>query len=163
MERSGQGAAFFDLAPTRVAVFTVVNACGVIVDREGRVIAGNRDPCGSRTSVATALSGSKQTANDTPLSSCLADSTTLTLVVTNRVLDQANLRRLAIETHSSMARAIQPLHTARDGDTLFAVSLANCETDNPPLADLSVYASELAWDAVLNAVPSSSLPPTHDR
>jgi L-aminopeptidase/D-esterase-like protein len=158
MERSGQGAAFLNLGPTRLAVFTVVNARGVIVDREGRVIAGNRDPSGSRTSVATALSGSKQAANDTPLSSCLTDSTTLTLVVTNRVLDQTHLQRLAIQTHSSMARAIQPFHTACDGDTLFAVSTASCETDNPPLADLSVYASELAWDAVLNAVPSSSLP-----
>ena len=159
MERSGQGAAFLNLGPTRLAVFTVVNARGVIVDREGRVVAGNRDPCGSRASVATALSGGKQAANDTPLSSCLTDSTTLTLVVTNRVLDQTHLQRLAIETHSSMARAIQPFHTARDGDTLFAVSTASCETDNPPLADLSVYASELAWDAVLNAVPFSSVPP----
>ena len=159
MERSGQGAAFLNLGPTRLAVFTVVNARGVIVDREGRVVAGNRDPCGSRASVATALSGGKQAANDTPLSGCLTDSTTLTLVVTNRVLDQTHLQRLAIETHSSMARAIQPLHTARDGDTLFAVSTASCETDNPPLADLSVYASELAWDAVLNAVPFSSVPP----
>ena len=54
MERSGQGAAFLDLGTTRLAVFTVVNARGVIVDREGRVILGNRDPhTGSRTAVAT--------------------------------------------------------------------------------------------------------------
>jgi L-aminopeptidase/D-esterase-like protein len=153
MERSGQGAAFLDLGSTRLAVFSVVNARGVIVNREGRVVVGNRDPHGSRTSVATALSGGKQTANDAPLSSCLTDSTTLTLVVTNRVLDQVQLQRLAIETHSSMARAIQPFHTSRDGDTLFAVTTANCEANEPPLADLSVYASELAWDAVLNSAP----------
>ena len=156
MERSGQGAAFLNLKSTRLAVFTVVNARGVIIDREGRVIAGNRDISGSRISVATALGDGRQSANCIPLDSGLTDSTTLTLVVTNRVLDQSQLRRLAVETHSSMARAIQPFHTSRDGDTLFAVTTANCEARDPHVDELSVYASELAWDAVLNSVP---LPP----
>ena len=156
MERSGQGAAFLNLKSTRLAVFTVVNARGVIIDREGQVIAGNRDISGSRISVATALGDGRQSANGIPLDSGLTDSTTLTLVVTNRVLDQSQLRRLAIETHSSMARAIQPFHTSRDGDTLFAVTTANCEARDPHVDELSVYASELAWDAVLNSVP---LPP----
>jgi L-aminopeptidase/D-esterase-like protein len=156
MERSGQGAAFLDLGSTRLAVFTVVNARGVIIGREGKVVAGNRDISGSRISVAAALRGGRRPANSIPSSSCLTDSTTLTLVVTNRVLDQSQLRRLAIETHSSMARAIQPFHTSRDGDTLFAVTTANCEARDPDVDELSVYASELAWDAVLNSVP---LPP----
>jgi len=138
-----------------------VNARGVIVDQEGRVILGNRDPrAGSRTAIATALCSGKQTVNDAPLSNCLADSTTLTLVATNRVLDQAQLQRLAIQTRSSMARAIQPFHTSGDGDTLFAVTTADCEANEPSVADLSVYASELAWDAVLNSVPRPPAPAT---
>ena len=157
MERSGQGAAFLNLKSTRLAVFTVVNARGVIIDREGKVISGNRDTGSSRISIASALGDGRQSANSIPPSSGLTDSTTLTLVVTNRVLDQSQLRRLAIETHSSMARAIQPFHTSRDGDTLFAVTTANCEALDPHVDELSVYASELAWDAVLNSVP---LPPT---
>jgi L-aminopeptidase/D-esterase-like protein len=156
MERSGQGAAFLNLKSTRIAVFTVVNARGVLIDREGHVIAGNRGISGSRISVATALGDGSRSANSVPSSSGVTDSTTLTLVVTNRVLDQSQLRRLAIETHSSMARAIQPFHTSRDGDTLFAVTTATCEGREPHVDELSVYASELAWDAVLNSVP---LPP----
>lgn len=152
MEQSGQGAAFDRIGPTRIAVFTVVNARGVIVDRQGQVILGNRDPLsGLRISVPTAL-GSGGQAEPDGSASCLTDSTTLTLVVTNRVLDQAELRRLAIETHSSMARAIQPFHTSRDGDTLFAATTAECDAHEPPLADVSVRASELAWDAVLTSV-----------
>ena len=88
----------------------------------------------------------------------MTDSTTLTLVVTNRVLEQSQLQRLAIETHSSMARAIQPFHTSRDGDTLFAVTTATCEAHDPQVDELSVYASELAWDAVLNSVPRPPAP-----
>ena len=156
MEQSGQGAAFVQIGPTRLAVFTVVNARGVIVDRQGRVIRGNRDPqSGSRVSVPTALSSGRQAENDAS-SGSLTDSTTLTLVATNRVLDQAELQRLAIETHSSMARAIQPFHTSRDGDTLFAATTAECDADEPSLADLSVAASELAWDSVMNSVPRST-------
>jgi 6-aminohexanoate-oligomer endohydrolase len=157
MERAGQGAAFRELGATRLAVFTVVNARGVILNRAGRVVLGDRDPhTGSRCSVAMALSSGKQSEKTGPQSRCLTDSTTLTLVATNRVLDQTQLHRLAIETHSSMARAVQPLHTSRDGNTLFAVTTAERQADEPSLADLSVYACELAWDAVLSSIPEVS-------
>src|SRR5262249_38955628 len=43
-ERSGQGGAFRQVGPTKIAVFTVVNAVGAIIDRKGRVVRGNRDP-----------------------------------------------------------------------------------------------------------------------
>ena len=152
MERSGQGAAFLAMESTRLAVFTVVNARGVIVDREGQVVAGNRDLSGSRTSIAAALSDGRHSTKSAPSSCSITDSTTLTLVLTNRVLDQSQLQRLAIQTHSSMARAIQPFHTSRDGDTLLAATTASCEACDPHVDDLAVYASELAWDAVLNSV-----------
>src|SRR5205085_427517 len=42
-EPGGQGAAFRQLGPTRLAVFTVVNAVGAVVDREGRVVRGHLD------------------------------------------------------------------------------------------------------------------------
>ncbi len=103
-----------------------------------------------------ALTSGKRSEKTGPRSRCLTESTTLTLVATNRVLDQIQLDRLAIETHSSMARAVQPLHTSRDGDMLFAVTTADCHADEPSLADLSVYASELAWDAVLSSIPEIS-------
>ncbi|HVJ07281.1 MAG TPA: P1 family peptidase [Acidisarcina sp.] len=154
MERSGQGAAFRQFGATRLAVFTVVNARGAIVNRAGQVVVGNRDPQnGTRTAVPTMLESGNRPEDTPPQGRSISDNTTLTLVVTNRVLDQGQLQRLAIEVHSSMARAIQPFHTSRDGDTLFAVSTAECYADTPDVADLSVYASELAWDAVLNSVP----------
>jgi 6-aminohexanoate-oligomer endohydrolase len=155
MERAGQGAAFLHLESTRLAVFTVINARGVIVNREGEVVAGNRDSTGVRTSISTDLRNGRRPDNTIPSRAGLTDSTTLTLVVTNRVLNQSQLQRLAIQTHSSMARAIQPFHTHRDGDTLFAVTTSNCEASYPHVNDLPLYASELAWNAVLNSIPQS--------
>ena len=155
MERSGQGAAFLQIGETRIGVFTVVNARGVIMDRKGQIILGNRDPDSClRTSVIDTLKRGRRTSDDSTQNS-VTDCTTLTLVATNRWLNQDQLQRLAIETHSSLARAIQPFHTSRDGDTLFAVTTADCNTTKPTFADLSVYASELAWDAVLSSVPYS--------
>ena len=47
----------------------------------------------------------------------------------------------------------EPFATSRDGDLLYAVTTD--EVDNPSLdpADLSVIASEVAWDAILASVP----------
>src|SRR5216117_1737137 len=45
-EPSGQGGAFRVVGKTRIAVFTVVNAYGAIVDRAGTVVRGNREAPG---------------------------------------------------------------------------------------------------------------------
>jgi L-aminopeptidase/D-esterase-like protein len=54
-----------------------------------------------------------------------------------------------------MARAIQPIHALVDGDVLYAVSTNEVENDWLDTIALGVVASELAWDAVLAAVPPS--------
>jgi L-aminopeptidase/D-esterase-like protein len=76
-------------------------------------------------------------------------NTTLTAVVTNQRVAGRDLTQLARQVHASMARAIQPFHTANDGDTLFAVSTYDVANDALPALNLGVLASELAWDAVL--------------
>ena len=150
--RSGQGGAVRQVGPTKVAVFTVVNALGYVVNREGEVVRCSNDPtvndCGSITEhLERAL------AEKTQISRASTGNTTLTLVATNQKLDFWALQRLAIQVHTSMARAIQPFHTQRDGDVLFAVTTG--EVENPDLepVDLGVIAAELAWDAVLSSVP----------
>ena len=61
----------------------------------------------------------------------------------------ADLQRLAVQTHTSMARAIQPFQTRNDGDVLFAASTGEVENPELHFDDLAVVAGELAWDAVL--------------
>ena len=39
-EPAGQGCAYRELGATKLAVFTVVNSVGAIVDREGKVVPG---------------------------------------------------------------------------------------------------------------------------
>ena len=158
---SGQGGAFRQLGLTKIAVFTVVNSLGAVVDREGRVVrcsyAPSQKDCGTigealarrLPQLDTRASRSAVGEQDATLSS----NTTVTRVVTNQKLEVRELQRLAVQVHGSMARGIQPYSTMDDGDVLFAVTTS--EVDNPALSamDLSTLASEVAWDAILASVP----------
>jgi 6-aminohexanoate-oligomer endohydrolase len=160
---SGQGGAFRTIGPTRIGVFTVVNSLGAIVDRSGRVVRCSRNssgtgcplivdqlkafaPIGGGHAEAGGGGGGGPTGN-----------TTLTLVVTNQKLPFWALQRLAVQVHGSMNRAIQPFATEEDGDVLYAVTTDEVENASLSHMDLSVIASELAWDAILSSVPE--LPP----
>jgi 6-aminohexanoate-oligomer endohydrolase len=144
-ESSGQGGAFRAIGSTRIAVFTVVNAVGAVVDRDGNVVRGYYDPkTETRAPLAEALE--QRLAQPPP------GNTTLTVLATNQILDERSHRQLAAQVHASMARAIQPFHALVDGDVLFAVTTAEVENRELDPMTLGIVASELAWDAVLNAV-----------
>ena len=145
-ELAGQGGAFRQVGPTKVAVFTVVNSVGVIVNRQGKTLRGHYDPATGTRHRIDARAGSAKPENCQPT----PGNTTLTVVVTNQNLPRFELRQLARQVHSSLARAIDPFHTISDGDVLYAATTA--EVDNPELDyyGLSSVAAELAWDAVLS-------------
>ena len=83
----------------------------------------------------------------------MPSNTTLTLVVTNQKLEHWQLRRLGVQVHTSMARAIQPFQMQADGDVLFAATTAEVENPRLPLNTLAIIASDLAHDAVLSSIP----------
>jgi L-aminopeptidase/D-esterase-like protein len=141
-ETAGQGGAFGTLGPTRIAVFTVVNALGAIVDRTGKVVRGNRDESGHRASIAEGIAAKS---GEPP-----QGNTTLTVVVTNQAFERATLRQIGRQVHAAMARALQPFHGRADGDVLYIASTS--ELHNAKVHDftLAAKAGELAWDAVLS-------------
>jgi L-aminopeptidase/D-esterase-like protein len=164
-EPSGQGAGFRQIGPTKIAVFTVVNALGTIVDRQGQVVRCSHTPeSGVGRSVADHFQHLAEARKDgvaqappTSNPNTQTLNTTITLVVTNQKLSYWQLLRLAVQTHTSMARGIQPFQTVGDGDCLYALSTA--EVTNPDLdeTDLAAQAAETAWDAILATVPPARL------
>lgn len=154
-ETTGQGGAFRQVGPTKIAVFTAVNAAGAIVNRQGQVVRGHLDAkTGQRRHYHELLE--QKLARGETKESPQGKNTTLTLIVTNQKLQgyfetRWQLRQWARQVHSSMARAIQPFHSFGDGDILFAVTTAEVENNALNLTDLGVLASELAWDAVLSS------------
>jgi len=149
-EPAGQGGAFRQIGEARVAVFTVLNAVGAIVDRDGSVVRGHLDAAtGERRALVPGVEA--RLATGAPVRP-LPGNTTLTVVVTNVVLGQRELTTLARQVHASMARAIHPFHALVDGDVLYAVTTNEVESRQLESIGLGIVASELAWDAVLSAV-----------
>ena len=165
-ETSGQGGAFKQIGPTKVAVFTIVNSYGAVVDRSGQIVRCRQmhwgEKCGSindRLAGFVDSAARRSTASATTDSpSGPSDNTTITLVVTNQKLESWALQRLAVQVHTSMSRAIQPFATAADGDVLYAVTTDEVENSRLSPGELALIASEVAWDAVLASVPMSDPP-----
>jgi L-aminopeptidase/D-esterase-like protein len=75
------------------------------------------------------------------------ENTTLGVVATNARLTKAQAAKVAQMAHDGLARAISPVHTPIDGDTIFALATG---TRVEPASVLTVGA--LAADAVAEAV-----------
>jgi len=148
LERSGQGGAVYAEGDVRVAAFAVVNAVGCLVDRQGHAVRGHLDAkTGHRHRVGEVVSIRREVG---PEPEVPPGNTTLTVVVTNQAMGVRELKQMARQVHSSMARAIDPFHTMYDGDVLYAVTTGQIDPAPLKYNEVSYIASELAWDAVLS-------------
>jgi L-aminopeptidase/D-esterase-like protein len=152
-EPGGQGAAVDALGSLTVAVFTVVNSLGAVIDEDGSVLRGYRDrESGERLHLHEIIE--RFPAEVPPLDGPeTGGNTTLSAVVVNQRLPPHELRQLARQVHAAMARVIQPFHTIRDGDIMFALS-AGEEPPNLNVVAIGEFASSLAAKAVRAAVAS---------
>ena len=150
--KGGIGTASIRVGAVTVAALVAVNAIGDVVDpASGRVIAGARAADGRSAlgSVDALIAGRGPTA----LMEGMA--TTIGIVATDARLTKAQTNKLASMAHDGLARSINPVHTANDGDVLFA--LATGASGRPAatpghLTLLGTLAAEVTARAVLNAV-----------
>ncbi len=78
-------------------------------------------------------------------------NTTLAVVATNVDLTPAQAERVAIMAHDGLARAIRPVHTPFDGDTVFALSTERRPLDDPAPAAIRRIGA-IAADCLARAV-----------
>ena len=111
--KTGVGSARADLANgAMICVLSVVNALGNIINQNGSILAGNRDEEGDFKSFC-----------DTTKLVTQSRHTTISIVGTNLKLQtQADYRRIAEIAAQGQVRAIQPVNTSLDGDTVFVFS-----------------------------------------
>ncbi len=124
-----------------------------------------RPDCGRFWAAELALPGeieAQPPAPDRPLdpqdfSGCKAivagANTTLAVVATDTALDKGGCRRLAIMAQDGLARAIRPIHTPFDGDSVFALS-TGAGPPAPPetLLRLGAAAADCLARAVMRAL-----------
>jgi L-aminopeptidase/D-esterase-like protein len=108
-----------------VGAIVAVNAVGDIHDPDtGALIAGARHPAG-----AGWLNAAPTSQSVLPQGSPFPGAnTTIGVVATDAPLSKAGLAKVAQMAHDGYARAIHPVHTPFDGDTIFALSTAETET-----------------------------------
>jgi L-aminopeptidase/D-esterase-like protein len=88
-------------------------------------------------------------------------NTTLVLVATDAELNKPQLTKIAQMVHDGLARAIRPVHTMLDGDTVFAVSVGWSKRKklNMPPAEavdrIGTVASDILIKAIINGLNSA--------
>jgi L-aminopeptidase/D-esterase-like protein len=137
---------------TTVAALAAVNAAGSAVDPDTGGLLGARLGLPGELAppaVGDAARAALRAATGGPLRPRLGTATTLAVVATDATLDKAGCARLAAMGHDGLARAVSPVHTAVDGDTVFG--LATGRGPAPDLAGL-VALQGAAADVVARAV-----------
>ncbi len=81
-------------------------------------------------------------------------STTIALVVTDAILDNAQAKRLAIMADDGLAKAVRPAHAPMDGDTVFAVSTLakSMGPDTRDLTEIGMAAGDCLARAIARGV-----------
>lgn len=139
-----------------VSALVAVNAVGEIVDTvSNTVVAGIRaNDIGQYESAVDVALGNSVTV---PV---VGTNTTLGLVATNISLNKTQLKKIAEMAHDGMARAIRPIHTQFDGDTVFAVSVPGSEVETTANAEaqvnsIGIAAAKALELAIVDAVSSA--------
>lgn len=146
--KSGIGTAAIALGGTTVGAIVAVNAVGDVLDPgTGKMIAGARTSDGKSLlgTMAAILRG------DQLPPSLTGTSTTIGAVATDLKLDKAQATKVAQMAHDGLARAINPVHTPFDGDTIFALATGRSATA-PNLTLIGALAAEAMAQAVVRAV-----------
>ncbi len=146
MMKSGLGTYAVQTGTVKCGAIVVVNALGDVVDIEtGEILAGMLNE--AKNSFANTekimleqISKERNVFNG---------NTTLGCIITNVKITKTQCNKLAQIVHNAYARAIRPVHTYADGDTIFIMSTCEVEAD---IMGLGVLATNVMAKAINNAV-----------
>ena len=152
--KAGLGICGLRLGELTACAVVAVNALGNVRSADGAWIAGCRDgegrvmdPLEAFGVLAQQAAAHAEQEADPAAGPCA--NTTIGVVLTNARLTKAQASKTASTVHDAYARAIKPVHTLNDGDTVFA--FASGEVEALPDA-VSVLACEAMQGAIVNAV-----------
>jgi L-aminopeptidase/D-esterase-like protein len=132
-----------------VQALAVVNAFGDVIDpQSGQILAGARKAPNSSEFANTSL----QMLQGRTRKNFEGHNTTLVVIMTNAALSKVQATRVASMAQDGLARAIRPVHTLFDGDTVFALSVGRKQAD---LNTVGIAAVEATVQAIINAVKTA--------
>lgn len=143
--KAGFGTYALQAGPLKVGAIVAVNALGDIYDHNGKMIAGLLNS--EKNGLSNTLEELFQ--DVTIASNLFTGNTTLGIVVTNAKFQKTQLTKIAGMTHNGFARAIRPVHTNADGDSIYAISTGDIPGDVNVVGAMAAKAME---EAILRAV-----------
>lgn len=147
--KSGIGSYAVQVGELKVGALVAVNALGDIYDwKTGRKVAGLLAEDGKTFANAEEIALRKTEVVENKF----VGNTTLGVIVTNGSFQKAQLCKIAGMGHDGYARAIRPVHTTADGDSIYAVSLGNVQADQDVVGAL---AAQVMAQAILRAVQAA--------
>lgn len=147
--KSGIGSYAVRAGDLEVGALVAVNALGDVYDwRNGVRVAGLRGTDG-RFDADGMDSESALVRRTEIVENKFTGNTTLGVILTNARFGKAQLCKIAGMGHDGYARAIRPVHTSADGDSLYAVSLGDVAADQDVVGAL---AARVVAEAILRAV-----------
>ncbi|MDQ0569135.1 L-aminopeptidase/D-esterase-like protein [Variovorax paradoxus] len=153
--KGGIGTASVTVGGVTVGALIAVNALGDVIDPDTA-----QPVAGARTENGLALLDTRRALlrGEPPKPLLAGTNTTLGVIATDAALTKVQANRLASVAHDGLARAINPVHTMSDGDTLFAVATGRVPLDGPGsesrpgMTVLGTMAAEAVARATLRAV-----------
>ncbi len=152
--KGGLGTASVHVGNTGLVVGAIVavNAAGDILDsHRGKILAGSLSPDGKafRNSMARIAAGALIVENGA--GSKPGVNSTIGVVATNAALTKSEMTKVAQMAHDGLARTINPIHTAADGDTIFAVATGTAQT-KADIITIGAVAAEVIAQGVQRAI-----------
>ncbi len=160
MMKSGLGTYAVQIGDLIVGAIVSVNSLGDVVDiNSGKRLAGilNKDK--------SAISNTEETmyAEYANNRNVFSGNTTIGCIVTNAKLTKSQANKLASIAHNGYARAIRPVHTMADGDTIFVMSAGEVEVMPDAVGALATDVMARAINrGVLEAEPAYGLKAARD-
>jgi len=153
--KGGIGTASVTVGGVTVGALIAVNALGDVIDPDTA-----QPVAGARTEDGRALLDTRRALlrGELPKPLLAGTNTTLGVIATDAVLTKVQANRLASVAHDGLARAINPVHTMSDGDTLFALATGRIPLEGPGaesrpgMTVLGAMAAEAVARATLRAV-----------
>jgi L-aminopeptidase/D-esterase-like protein len=147
--KSGVGfAAQHLLQGAKLATLAVVNAFGDVIAEDGSILAGTRGDDGSFIGTTKQF---RTRLLELPRyrKGELVQNTTLVCIATDAALSKSDCGIVAKMAHAGMARAVDPVHSAVDGDVVFTLASGTAAPVDPLV--VGVVAAALTAEAIRDA------------
>ncbi len=147
--KGGLGSYCIQVGSLKVGALVAVNCLGDVVSSHGgNILAGalNEDLSGFLNTEEYMIKAYEK------IQKAFKGNTTIGAIITNAEINKAEANKIASMAHNGFARAIRPVHTMLDGDTIFTMGTNKVKSD---INVVGMLAARVMEKAIINAVTSA--------